>query len=407
MKNLKEKDNILFLIWPRQAWKTTLLKSLMYFNYIDENQVLFFEWRALLEKWIVSYEDFIGFLSLKYELSSIKYLIIDEAQIVPRLGDILFSFINEIRRGKYDIKLIISGSWSLQIFKNITDSLVGRKKIIYVYPFDFEEFLLAKWVKYFFSDSKVVIQEYLKLWEEYALFGGYPKVVLTQDKRQKIEILEDIYASFLEKDIKILLKDEQILNLKKILYEVAKRITSQVSFADIVESAGVKRYEFEKITFILENTFILKSVKPLVTWKFEKEVKKKEKIYFVDLWILRLILDYLKIDDLNKSLIVENFVFSQLLYDLPAGVNINFWWKYNEVEIDFVLKDLALGKIIAVDSKITKKDNIPKRYLNFCEIMKKDIEKFIITTTDLVKTRKEKCLFEFLPFVFAKKIMEK
>jgi predicted AAA+ superfamily ATPase len=72
--------------------------------------------------------------------------------------------------------------------------------------------------------------------KEYLLYGGYPKVVLSETEEEKFKNLKDIYSSYLEKDIRYLFKEDEILHLKKILYEIAKRIGSQISFADIVES---------------------------------------------------------------------------------------------------------------------------------------------------------------------------
>ena len=397
-KSLQDKSKVLFLIWPRQAGKTTLLKSLVEFEIISNQETLFLEWNLLQEEWIALYKDLIAYLNLNYDLDKIKYLIIDEGQLAANLWNILFQFINEIRNWKFDLKIIVSGSWSLNIFKNITDSLVWRKEILNVWPFDFEEFVQAKWKKFFVSDSQVAINQYLQLWQEYVLWGGYPKVVLSQVPEEKLKNLKEIYSSYLEKDIRYLLDEKDILHLKKILFEIWKRIDSQITFADIVESVWIKRYAFEKILFVLENTFIVQSLKPFISWKFEKEVKKKEKIYFVDFGILRFVLDYTNVE-LLKPLLVENFVFNQQLFNLPDYVQLYFWWKYNEVEIDFIRKNLINWKIQAIDAKITKKDNIPKSYLNFCKQID-NFDKFVITTENLMKVRKEDCLFEFVPYVY-------
>ncbi len=397
--SLKNKDKILFLIWPRQSGKTTILRSLTQFWIIEENETLFLEWNFLQEEGIAFYKDLIWYLQVNYDLSKIKYLIIDEAQLVVNLWNILFQFINEIRNEKFDIKIIISGSVSLNIFKNITDSLVWRKEIINVWPFDFEEFVQIKWKQYLLSVSKVVVNQYLKLLEEYFLWWGYPKVVLSETKEEKFKNLKDIYSSYLEKDIRYLLWEKDILHLKKVLYELWKRIGSQISFADIVENVWIKRYSFEKILFVLENTFIIQSLKPFISWKFEKEVKKKEKIYFVDFGILRFILDYHNID-LLKPILVENFVFNQQLFNLKEQIQLYFWWKYNEVEIDFIRKNLISGQIQAIDAKTTKKDNISKSYLNFCKTVE-NFDKFTITTENLFKTRDEDCKIQFLPYVFS------
>jgi len=399
-KSILDENKILFLIWPRQAGKTTLLKSLTYFDIIPDEETLFLEWNFLQEESIISYKDLIWYLQINYDLQKIKYLIIDEAQIAPNLWNILFQFINEIRKWKINLKIIISGSGSLSVFKNITDSLVWRKEIINIRPFDFEEFVQTKWKKYLLSDSKVVINQYLWLIQEYLLWWWYPKVVLSQTEEEKFKNLRDIYSSYLEKDIRYLLDEKDILHLKKVLYEIWKRIGSQISFADIVENVWIKRYNFEKILFVLENTFIVQSLKPFVSWKFEKEVKKKEKIYFVDFGILRFVLDYQN-TDLIKPLLVENFVFNQQLFNLPDYIQLYFWWKYNEVEIDFIRKNLINWTLQAVDAKTTKKDNIPKSYLNFCKTIE-NFDKFVITTENLLKIRTEDCKIQFLPYVYAK-----
>jgi len=46
-QSLSDKDKILFLIWPRQAGKTTLLQSLTGFSIVDKEEVLFLEWNFL------------------------------------------------------------------------------------------------------------------------------------------------------------------------------------------------------------------------------------------------------------------------------------------------------------------------------------------------------------------------
>ena len=41
LENISNKEEILFLVWPRQAWKTTLLKSLTYFGYFKGDEIIF------------------------------------------------------------------------------------------------------------------------------------------------------------------------------------------------------------------------------------------------------------------------------------------------------------------------------------------------------------------------------
>jgi predicted AAA+ superfamily ATPase len=99
----------------------------------------------------------------------------------------------------------------------------------------------------------------------------------------------------------------------------------------------------------------------MVTGKFKKEIKKKEKIYFVDMGILRLTLGYDADNiDVFKGILVENFVFSQIFYNLEEYLESYFWANHNEVEIDFVIKNLVDNSLVCIDAKQKDKDNIPK-----------------------------------------------
>ena len=89
-------------------------------------------------------DDLLAYIKTYIALDTLQYLIIDEAQYISNIGMILKTLIDDIRVGKRKIKLIVSGSGSLNVFKGMTDTLIGRKKIIHVFPFDFQEFCLIK-----------------------------------------------------------------------------------------------------------------------------------------------------------------------------------------------------------------------------------------------------------------------
>ena len=129
---------------------------------------------------------------IKLYVKGKKYLFIDEFQYSKNGGKIL-KYIYDSQ----NIKIIISGSSAADISIQAVKYLVGRVLIFTLYPFDFYEFLFSKDKKFFHYylehkdvaynfDGVVKISEtadriLMKYYEEYLIFGGYPRVVLEKD----------------------------------------------------------------------------------------------------------------------------------------------------------------------------------------------------------------------------------
>jgi predicted AAA+ superfamily ATPase len=113
---------------------------------------------------------------------------------------------------------------------------------------------------------------------------------LADSVKEKYENLKTIYNDYLLKDLSLFLSSGDILNLKKFLKILASKVGSQINISKICEEAGLSRYIVEKYLFALENFFIFESVYPWTKGRYKNEIKKKEKIYFVDVGILRYLL---------------------------------------------------------------------------------------------------------------------
>ncbi len=112
-----------------------------------------------------------------------------------------------------DKKFICTSSGNYIWTNEIIEGLAGRALKIEVYPLDFEEFLVFKWVKYNneLIDSEIKFKAYLPYFLEYITFWWYPKVVLS-DLSNKILILKSILDSVLIRDLKEFLKQEQVID---------------------------------------------------------------------------------------------------------------------------------------------------------------------------------------------------
>jgi len=126
-----------------------------------------------------------------------------------------YVFIDEIQRrddaglflkGLYDLnlpyKFIVSGSGSIELKEKIHESLVGRKRIFELNTVSFTEFVNYK-TDYRYKDSldsffALEKDRTRQLLMEYLNFGGYPRLLLAEEQKEKIRIIDEIYRSYLE-----------------------------------------------------------------------------------------------------------------------------------------------------------------------------------------------------------------
>ncbi|MBN2072823.1 MAG: AAA family ATPase, partial [Actinobacteria bacterium] len=115
-----------------------------------------------------------------------NYLLLDEIQNI--MGWELF--INRLQRTGYN--LVITGSNSNLLSKELASSLTGRHFLIELYPFSFKEFL--KYKNFNFDENDLYITEkkakIKRLLGEYIKFGGFPELFKVELKEQ---YLRDLY----------------------------------------------------------------------------------------------------------------------------------------------------------------------------------------------------------------------
>jgi hypothetical protein len=137
----------------------------------------------------------------------------------------LFLFIDEVRYAAdpsnflkylYDIyrdhlKIVATGSSAFYIDRKFTDSLAGRKRIFELQTLSFEECLIFKKFSDLSGELELIreredyisssAREIMEMFNEYLTFGGYPEVVLENNREEKINLLKEIKNSFLKKDV--------------------------------------------------------------------------------------------------------------------------------------------------------------------------------------------------------------
>lgn len=144
---------------------------------------------------------------LKLYISNNQYLFVDEAQKIPNIGDALKFIYDKIKT----VKVLVTGSSSMELNHKIKESLTGRKWEYSLFPVSWSEF-----------ENKHGILNTQKQLESRLVFGMYPEVLNQQ--QDQVEILRSLASSYLFKDIFALhtLKRAEILDkiLRALAYQV-------------------------------------------------------------------------------------------------------------------------------------------------------------------------------------------
>lgn len=360
---------ITLLIGSRQAGKTTLLRQLAEEKQAAGEQVLFFN---------LDYEpDMLLFSSQEKLIRQIElitgkrhaYVFIDEIQRKKNAGLFL--------KGIYDqllpYKFIVSGSGSLELKESIHESLAGRKRLFELETASFYEFAQYK-TDYVYRER---IKDYLELQpetaqlllREYLNFGGYPRVITAPDIEEKTAVLREIYQSYLEKDIRLLLQIEKSQEFTTMMRLLALRIGNTIDYSGLSKDVGLSFATLKKYLWYAEKTFVLELLPPFFRNK-EKEIVKAPQLYFKDLGLRNITIENAgRIQSLNEAAFeFQNFVYRLLRANIGERLfSLHYWRTKSQAEVDFVI-DRGQGLLpIEVKARSLKKPTASRSLRSFLD----------------------------------------
>lgn len=331
-------DDVIVLHGARQVGKTTIMKMVasdlpdsgQYYIDLEDSRFL-----TLCNS---GSEEVFSFLTQKgYSFSedSKFYLFIDEIQYL----DDPSSFLKLIHDHYKQIKLFVSGSSSFDIKKKFKDSLVGRTVDFEIFPLSFSEFLKFKESKIDLSahiTSDIINSELQVLYKEFVLYGGYPKIVTTEDTEKKERYLQQIIDTYIKKDIRDLANVKYVDRFNKLLHVLAQQSGSLLNITELSNTTKIARQTIEEYLFILENTYIIKLVQPYHN-NVRSELFKTPKVFFYDTGILSMLwLKMLSREYMGN--IFETSVFAEFV-KLLGREKVNYWRTQDKKEIDFIIQN--------------------------------------------------------------------
>jgi uncharacterized protein len=266
---------------------------------------------------------------------------IDEIQYVPNLPSVVKYLVDT-----YAIKFLLSGSSSFYLKNYFSESLAGRKIVYELYPLTFGEFLDFRGVQYRcrlrMEDMRFDPFEFERLkgfYDDFILFGGLPDVVLEERPSVKREILNDIFSSYINLDVRSMTDFQKMGELQQLLRVLALRVGNKLDLSKLAVIVGISRPTVSAYLEFLEKTYIIHR---LPAWAgADKAGALGKKLYFSDnglasVWA-----------QIGEGPLFENAVYNQLkhcgeLAYLSVG---------NEYEVDFIMKSTSGESPAALEVK--------------------------------------------------------
>jgi hypothetical protein len=219
------------------------------------------------------------------------------------------------------VKVYASGSSALEIHRHLKESLAGRKIIRRLFPCGFFEMT---------SSVPASLDRYLT-------FGGMPGLVNLGSDGERQRLLADIVQSYVLKDIKSLIREENIRAFNSLVYLLAERQGNLISASSLAGDVGLSSPTIESHLEILSQTYVSIPVHSYSN-NLGNELRKSRKIYLYDQGIRNSLLKDFRPprERPDGGAVFEGYVAGELSSRLGPSSELRFWRTRAGEEVDFV-----------------------------------------------------------------------
>ncbi len=319
--------SVISVTGPRQSGKSTMLKHL--FPTLPRYSMKDLHVQAFAE------QDPVAFLNQHKE-----GMFIDEVQKMPMLLDYIQGIVDDDPSRRF----VLTGSSNLELLQGLTESLPGRAGVYELLPMSMEE-----------TAEQIADKNTNQL-----LYDGlYPAICA---RKNVAHLLYPAYVkTYLEKDVRDLLRIKDQMQFLKFMKLCAARIGSLFNASEVAMELGVDSKTVSHWLSVLQASYLVTLLPPYYE-NITKRVVKTPKLYFNDPGLACYLLDIespkqLELDKMRGA-IFENLVVMECIkhrFNQGKEGNVFFYRDSNGQEVDILVKEEGQLTAIEVKSSMTYK----------------------------------------------------
>lgn len=388
---------ITVLLGPRQTGKTTTVNNFL--EDIPPDRKLYLNLDSSFERDRVAGRE--TYLTdridetLGFKLERLKerfYLFIDEAQKLPLIFESV-KMLND--RFSRDLKIILTGSSSLQLLDKTAETLAGRIRFLKIYPFTLSEAafyekigniegskslydlifsgtLSRNKINRLIEQRKPRSNKKKELVDRLLMRSLFPPTFSRIEEPDIPRWLNDYIDTYVERDMRSLKEIGNIEGYRRVVAQLSGRVGGVMDYHALAADSGVNQITAKKYVTIWQESLIGFLLSPFFL-NLATRIKKSKKVYFFDNalpWALSGFKDRRLLEAGGESghyfenLIISDFLKWGATLEKPA--TFYFWGKSSVSEIDLVIS--TQGLTIPVEIKYSQ--TWDKKYLQAIRIFK-------------------------------------
>ena len=254
-----------------------------------------------------------------------KLLMIDEAQVIPDIGNILKLMIDNIE----PLNIIVTGSSSFDLQNSSGQPLVGRNMDFQMFPIAQKEL----------SETENLLDTKNNL-EERIIYGSYPELWHLETLEEKQNYLKQLVENYLLKDI---LMYENVLGsdvLYKLLQLLAFQCGNLVSTTELSNALQINKITVDRYLDLLSKVYIIFPISGF-SKNLRKEITKSKKWYFYDNGIRNALINNFNLLSQRNDVgqLWEQYFISERIKSNASNLQYpqyHFWRTYDGQEIDLL-----------------------------------------------------------------------
>ncbi len=314
------------IIGPRRAGKSFF--ALHFLNKKGNFGYVNFDDEKLTE--VKDYDTIVESMNTIY--NNPKFILFDEIQNLPKWE----LFVNRLHR--QNLNLIVTGSNSKLLSKELATHLTGRHFLITIFPFSFKEYLEIEKKELTSHQIKEKLYNYL-------IYGGYPEPLIRNIDSK--DYLKTLFNSIVYKDIVKRYKIRFPQGVENLAFYLMSNVANEYSYNALAKMTKINSvHTIEKYLGYLEEAFIFFSLSKF-SYKVKEQITSNKKIYCIDNGFIHANA-FKASPDLGK--LYENVVAVELKRkELNNDMKIYYWKNQQQEEVDFVVKEgIKIKQLIQV-----------------------------------------------------------